>query len=222
MLNSKELGALSDRELLAEARAFGTKLEDNPAGLNLTSADATALASLNDGFEASLNEWDDAQIRESSKNQAKNDWRRQVLDKLRNYRNAAYADPSITDEGLTGYGLPPRDKVKTASPAPTTAPLGQIDYAKLKHTIHFRDSATPDRKAKPKGMQGCEIWRFVGTAAPASESDFDYLATDSDSPYVAFYEMTDSGKKVYYLLRWLSKSGERGEWSETIEATVNG
>ena len=32
----------------------------------------------------------------------------------------------------------------------------------------------------------------------------------------------NAGKKVYYLLRWLSKSGMRGEWSETIEATING
>jgi hypothetical protein len=34
--------------------------------------------------------------------------------------------------------------------------------------------------------------------------------------------MADAGKKVFYLLRWVSNSGETGEWSETIEATVNG
>lgn len=34
--------------------------------------------------------------------------------------------------------------------------------------------------------------------------------------------MADANKKVYYLLRWVSNSGEVGEWSETIEATING
>ena len=71
-------------------------------------------------------------------------------------------------------------------------------------------------------MQGCEIWHFIGTSAPTSEKDYSYLATDSDSPYIAFYELADAGKNVFYLLRWLSKSGERGEWSVNIEATING
>jgi hypothetical protein len=222
MLNSTELGHLSDRDLLAQSRAYEASLTANPAGLNLTSAEAAGVKTLNDSFETSLGDWDEVQMAEASKNQAKNDWRSRVLTELRRQRNVAYADTSISDEALASFGLPPRDRVKTASPAPTTAPLGQIEYGKLKHTIHFRDSATPDRKAKPKGMLGCEIWRFVGAAAPAGESDYDYVATDSDSPYVAFYEMADAGKKVFYLLRWLSNSGARGEWSETIEATING
>jgi hypothetical protein len=222
MLNSNELGQLSDRELLAASRAYEALLQADSAGLNFTNAEADALKALNNSFENSLDDWDEVQIMEASRGEAKNDLRGQVLAENRRQRNIAYADTSISDTTLAGYGLPPRDKVKTASGAPTTAPVGQIDYAKLKHTIHFRDAATPERKAKPKGIQGCEIWRAVGAQPPTSESDFDYLATDTDSPYVAFYDMADAGKRIYYLLRWLSKSGERGEWSETIEATVNG
>lgn len=222
MTSSKDLGNLSDRDLLAEARAYEAKLTGNETSLNFGTADSTAIKSANDAFEASLDQWDALQIQEAGLSESKKSGRKNVLTEYRRQRNMAYADTSLTDETLAGFGMPPRDTVKTPSAAPSTAPLGYIDYGKLKHTIYFRDSATPDSEAKPKGMQGCEIWRFIGNQPPASESDFQYVATDSDSPYVAFYQMADAGKKVYYLLRWLSKSGERGEWSETIEATVNG
>jgi hypothetical protein len=32
--------------------------------------------------------------------------------------------------------------------------------------------------------------------------------------------MADGGKKVRYMMRWVSTGDEKGEWSETIEATI--
>lgn len=222
MLNSTQLGALSDRELLAESRLYEAKLTDDPAGLNFTSATATGLKALNDSFEASLDAHDASEAAQEADRVTKDDWHDKVLNELRRQRNIAYADTTITKEMLAGFGLPPRDATKTETPAPTTAPTGRVEYGKLKHTIHFRDSATPDRKAKPKGVRGCEIWRYIGTTPPTTENDLSYVATDSDSPYVAFYEMQDANKIVYYTLRWVSNNGETGEWSETIQATING
>ena len=222
MYKSNELGNLSDRDLLAESRAYETKITADAASLNFSATQVTAINGVNDPFETTLDAWDAVQLEEAGLSQAKSDGRSALLSELRSQRNVAYADPGIDDATLAAYGMPPRDTTKTPSPAPTTAPIGWIDYGKLKHIIHFRDSATPDKKAKPAGMQGCEIWRYIGETAPTSESDFDYVATDSESPYVSMFEMADAGKKCFYLLRWISKSGERGEWSETIEATING
>lgn len=221
MLNSNELGKLSDRELLAESRAYEAKLTGNAAGLNFTNAEIDAVKRVNDAFEAQLDAWDAAQLAEDEKAEAKKDGRSSVLEELRRQRNAAYADTSVSDETRAGYGLPPRDRTKTATAAPSTAPIGWVDYGKLKHVIHFRDSATPDKKAKPQGTRGCDIFRCVG-APPTTEDDYRYVANDSDSPYTVNYEMADAGKKVFYILRWVSTTGEAGEWSETIEATVNG
>ncbi|HEX8264643.1 MAG TPA: hypothetical protein VF596_04410 [Pyrinomonadaceae bacterium] len=52
--------------------------------------------------------------------------------------------------------------------------------------------------------------------------NYAYVATDSASPYTAFYQMADAGKTAYFLLRWKSKNGDVGEWSEVIQATING
>lgn len=222
MYSSKELGSLSDRDLLAYSRTYEAHITANAAGLNFDSGHSDAIKDANDAFEATLDAWDALQLEEAGLSESKSTDRGTLLSKLRGQRNTLYADKTVSEATLAAAGIPPRDKTKTASPAPSTAPLGWVDYGKLKHTIHFRDSATPDKKAKPAGMLGCEIWRYIGTSAPTTESDFQYVATDTDSPYVSMFAMADAGKKVYYHLRWLSKSGERGEWSETIEATING
>ena len=222
MLNSEQLGRLSDRELLAESRAYEARLTGDSEGLNFTSAEVSAIKRANDTFEAQLDAWDAAQLAEDQAAEAKKGGRQSVLNEIRRQRNAAYADSGVSDETRAGYGLPPRDKTKTATAAPATAPLGWVDYGKLKHTIHFRDSATPDKKAKPKGVRGCDIYRYVGAASPATLDDYRYVANDSDSPYTINYDIADAGKKVFYLLRWVSTTGEPGEWSETIEATING
>lgn len=221
-MNSKELGALPDRELLAESRAYEKRVTDDAASLNFTNAEGLAIKAVNDAFAASLDDWDAVELEHDAKYTAKNSDRRAVLAEIRSQRNRAYADTTIPDEDLAAAGLPPRDKVKTASTAPSSAPIGIVEYGKLRHTINFRDAATPDLKAKPKGTKGCEIWHYIGTTAPVSENDYRYLATDSATPYVAIYEMADAGKKVWYLLRWISGGDEKGEWSETIEATING
>ena len=222
MFSSNELGKLSDRDLLAAARAYESAIRGDAASFNFTTADADAVKNLANPYEASLNQWDAVQLEEAGISEAKDAGRAALLAELRRQRNVLYADTGVSESSLATAGLPPRDKVKTDAGTPKTAPIGWVDYSKLKHTIHFRDSATPDKKAKPDGTRGCEIWHFIGTSAPTNAKDWLYLATDTNSPYIVFYEPSDAGKKVFYQLRWLSNSGERGEWSETIEATING
>lgn len=222
MFSSKELGALSDRDLLAAARAYESAIRGDAASFNFTTADADAVKNLANPYEATLDQWDAVQLEEAGIAEAKAAERTGLLGELRRQRNVLYADTGVSENLLASAGLPPRDKTKTDAGAPKTAPIGWVDYGKLKHTIHFRDAATPDKKAKPDGVRGCEIWHFIGTAAPTNADDWNYLATDTNSPYIAFQDAADAGKKVFYQLRWLSNSGERGEWSETIEATING
>jgi hypothetical protein len=222
MLDSKQLGNLSDSDLLAKSRTYEAFVTANASDLNLVTADSDAMKGVNNAFEASQVQKGDLENQLDGVIELNAENRQNVLREWRRQRNVLYADTSISDNVLASAGLPPRDTTKTDAPKPTTAPIGWVDYGKLKHTIHFRDSATPDKKAKPEGMKGCEIWYFIGSTAPTSEKDWDYLTTDSNSPYIAFYEAADAGKKVFYQLRWISKSDERGEWSETIEATING
>lgn len=221
-MKASDLNKLSDRDLVAALRTFNDGTTGNEVSFSLTGAMSNSLKNMIDDFEAGLDTLDGARAAEDAAVNAKDDLRKDLVAEARQQFRLTRATPGITGQLLGSVGLDEYDTTQTDSPSPTTAPFGLIDYAKLKHTIHFRDSATPDSEAKPKGMLGCEIWRHIGNAPPASESDYEFVALDTASPYTAFYTMADAGKMVYYALRWKSKNGDTGEWSETVEATVNG
>jgi beta-lactamase class A len=109
----------------------------------------------------------------------------------------------------------------TPTPVPVTRPVGNVDTSmRLQHTIHFKDEATPQSKARPARVRGCQIWHKVGGDAPKDPKELQYLATDTASPYVAHFDGADAGKPVYYWLRWENTIAETGPWSETIMATI--
>jgi hypothetical protein len=86
--------------------------------------------------------------------------------------------------------------------------------------IHFVDEATPTRIAKPQGVQGCQIWKYVGDTTPADASGCTFLALDTRTPYTDEHDAADAGKNVYYLLRWQNAKGEPGPWSDVVTAKI--
>ncbi len=47
-----------------------------------------------------------------------------------------------------------------------------------------------------------------------------FLGVDTRTPYLASFDGADAGKTAYYMLRWVSTTGEKGPWSETATATI--
>ena len=221
-MNGNDLGKLPDRQLLADLRAFNNEAATAPTTYGLTAAKATALTGLLDKFEASLDALDLLRNQETAKQTEKDQDRKDVVAEARNQFNVIQSDNAVTNQQRSKVGLDIRDTTRTPSPSPSSAPFALIDFGKLKHTINFRDAATPNSAAKPKGMLGAEIWRFIGTAPPSAESDYQFVALDTATPYTSYFTMADAGKTVYYLLRWQSKNGDKGEWSEVVQATING
>ena len=114
-----------------------------------------------------------------------------------------------------------RSTSRAAVAAPTSRPVGTIDTSqRLRHTINFVDELTPTSRAKPDGVQGCEIWMKVGDPAPAGPKDVHYLALDTRTPYTVEFEAGDAGKTAYYMLRWISTRAETGPWSATVSGTI--
>jgi hypothetical protein len=79
------------------------------------------------------------------------------------------------------------------------ARAGRLHQFKVYDSFPRRPTGKPRRKA-----QGCQSRRSVVTRAGREKQ---YFFATADSADVAFYEMTDAGKKVFYLLRRLSRSG---------------
>lgn len=130
-------------------------------------------------------------------------------------------ESALTSQDRNTLNLAAPNPTRGRNPRPTTKPKGSVDTSKhLEHTVHFFDENTPNSRAKPDGVRGCQIWCKIGSPA-ADPSELSYLATDTASPYVVHFNGADAGKVVYYWLRWENTRGEVGPWSDVIMATVS-
>ncbi len=135
------------------------------------------------------------------------------------------SNPVITDAQKAALDITIPKTTKTASPVPTTRPIGSVDNRnRLEHTISWFDEATPNSKAKPDGVRACEIWFKIASAGegpPTDASQLSYMVSDTRTPYTYHFEGQDAGKTVHYWLRWVNTRNEPGPWSETISVTIS-
>jgi hypothetical protein len=211
-----------DTGLLVWAQAFLAYAAEHAAELGVTSEDVAAVAGLRDAFGGRVASNEAAQKAARGERQAKDGARREFEAGVRALARRIQAAPGVTDAQRAGLGITPTDRTPTESPRPATRPVAVVDTsARFRHTIRYVDEAT-QRKARPRGTIGCEIWAKVDTSPPVDPSELRFLAMQTTSPYVAEFRGEDVGKKAYYMLRWVAARGPKGPWSETVEATVTG
>lgn len=127
----------------------------------------------------------------------------------------------ISDTDLARMGLDIYSNARKLIPAPTSAPIGVVDFATpCKHFIHFCDQLSAFQMAKPAGVIGCEVYMKVGGNAPHEISELAFKGVCTGSPFEIKFESKNSGSFVYYWLRWVNKYNEYGPWSETISSIV--
>ena len=129
----------------------------------------------------------------------------------------------VSDSDRTMMGLTVKTGTRKPTPAPTTCPVGSIDFSvRHQHTIRYYDEASAHSNAKPAGVHGCEIYMKVDGDAPKDASELSYVATCTASPYTVKFDGAKAGKTIYYWLRWVNTRGECGPWSVTLSAMVVG
>jgi len=211
-----------DSDAIADGRVRVIYALANLAKLNLTEADITPLQTALDEFEAQYNENVMQQAKARSSREAKDGKRKgwETLDRAFNGR--MQSDLEVTDEDRAAMKLRVYDKVKTDSAAAINSfPVGVVDTGqKLRHEISWRDSATPDSRARPQGVFGCQIFYKIGGDAPVDVKECEEAAVDRNSPYTMEFEGADGGKTCWYLLRWIMNSGEKGAISPLLSATI--
>ncbi|HAF29649.1 MAG TPA: hypothetical protein DCG75_11445, partial [Bacteroidales bacterium] len=182
-------------------------------------------------LKALQNNWGDTfaiasskQNRTSADVQAKDDARTVYEKELRSFVAQWLSfNTKVSNSDRERMGLTVKSGTRTAVPKPTTCPVGAVDFsARLQHTIHYADEASPRSKAKPAGVHGCEIWMKPGGSAPVEASELTFLATATRTPYIITFDGADAGKTVYYWLRWVNTRSEHGPWGSAISAMVAG
>jgi len=211
----------SDAYFDAWQKNFVDYIVANAAALNITPAQVTSLQSQQTDWGVKFPNSNARQAEANSAVQGKNDSRSLYQDLIRSFVNIMQSSPEVTDAQRQALGITVRSTTRTAVGPPTSKPVATVDTTqRLRHTINFVDELTPTSRAKPDGVQGCEIWTKVGDPAPAGPSEVHYLALDTRTPYVVTFDTPDAGKTAYYMLRWISTRGETGPWSATISGTI--
>lgn len=195
------------------------------AELGLVAGDLVDLSGLQADFNAKMTGHIAARQAAQSARQAKDGSRNEFKTALRKLVRQLQVSSDVDDSEREAMGITVADTIRTANTGEiTTRPIGRVDTGqRLRHKIRFVDEATPTKRAKPKGIMGCEIWVKVlaaGAAAPAGGDELSFVFMDTASPHTVDYDGADGGKTAHYMLRWVKSGGQKGPWSETISATI--
>lgn len=211
----------SEAELTVWLENFVEQLKGLQAALGLAPATVNAVEASHNQLKTKLEEINALKAQLASAVEEKNELLETVTTTVRALVKGLQANPAMTDGDRVKLRLTVPDTIRTPSPVPTTHPTAQIDVSQpLRHTGQVRDEATPNRKAKPKGVYGVEVRYQVGGAEPTDPSQMLTLGTFPNSTFVKDFPLADAGKVVYYYMRWVNKRGQPGPWSELISATI--
>jgi hypothetical protein len=117
-------------------------------------------------------------------------------------------------------GLPIHKTTHTPAREPTTVPEAEVKLPSPGVVeIHFRD-AESDRRAKPEGVHGAEIAWAILPAPTVDWKELNHSTFDTHTPQRLTFDGTERGKTVYFALRWENTRGEKGPWSEIMNAII--
>jgi hypothetical protein len=215
----------NDSEFQAWLENFVSYAAAHLSDLGIAAPDIDPIANGKTDFDTKLTAHFSARQAAQSARQAKDDSRAGVEDLVRTLVRQLQASGDVDDTEREALGITVPDRIRTKELGDiTTRPVGVVDTSqRLRHEIRFSDEATPTRRAKPKGIIGCEIWVKVlpaGEPAPSNPDELSFLTLDTATPYAAEYEGEDGGKTAHYMLRWVRRNGDKGPWSETVGATI--
>ena len=214
------ISALSDAELIDVATQTFSAMNSNLGNYpGVTQQQVDDLKPLYQTFDASLTDQIAKLAASKAATQVKEADRAVVESQLRTLRNVAKA-AGASDASMAALGIP---SGSSKAPANATVPAATVNTSeRMRHTLEWRDNATPDNKKKPRGAMGAEIWVKIDGPPPGNEKECVFLTLDAFTPYLAAYDATDANKTAHYMIRWRMRDGSVGAWGETVSATITG
>ncbi len=204
-------------ELSAFAENLYAKVSGAPGNYGLTATDMIKLDNSKNEFKTSLGDHTIKRIAAGVARILKDDNQTSLEDMLRALVKIIQSNPTTTNEMRGDLQITIPDTTATPTPAPDAMPVVSIDtLVPLRHHIVFSGETS---RAKPKGVRALEIWLKLGGDATGNEADYQFLAQDTDTPYIKQFNAADSGKQAHYLFCWVNAKGERGPW-QMASATV--
>jgi hypothetical protein len=127
----------------------------------------------------------------------------------------------VTDADRDNLGIPIHKTTRTPSPIADTYPDYDIDSGTIRRlTVQFYDQGQKKSKAKPAGQHGAEIRWAILESPPKKIDDLVHSSFDTRTPFTLEFDEDQRGKTVYFCLCWENTRGEKGPWSEIVNAII--
>ncbi|MDR1372050.1 MAG: hypothetical protein LBJ17_02835 [Dysgonamonadaceae bacterium] len=128
-------------------------------------------------------------------------------------------NPNLTDGQRIAIGIPVHKTTHTPAPVNNTAPGFKIKLPSPGVVEVSFFNAENNKMAKPEGQHGAGFAWAVLDNPPSSYEELIHSAFDTRSPYVFEFDITHSGRRLYFAMRWENTRGVKGHWGK-IESTI--
>ena len=136
----------------------------------------------------------------------------------------------VTDEQLAELGCERRDKTPTAIPAPSSQGMAEVQYGGVHEITLANIHAIGTLSADPRSDYGVSIHygilepgnpggRFRIAAPPATGDDLPHSVFTRKKKHLFDFE-GDTGKTVYFCLRYENEKGEAGPYGPIFSALI--
>jgi hypothetical protein len=135
----------------------------------------------------------------------------------------AYFNPLASNLDLDAMGFPTREEGKR-KPAPVADEAPEITYEVMPRRVrvYYFKPNSKYRRGKPDGQHGVEIlWGlFDASVSGVVLKDLTTSSFDTASPYTFEFSDVESGKRLFFALRWENTRGEKGPWSDVHTVVI--
>jgi hypothetical protein len=210
-----------DEDFNAFALNMSTLITAAPTSWGLVAGDATALAALYGTFNTALAVTKVPSTRTPTAVIAKNTARAQLTSDIRALAKRIQATLSVTAAQKISLGITVPDHTRTPAPVPATRPIlsiANITSRTLK--IRLSDEATPTKRAKPPGVDGAQVYSFIGATPPGDLSAWTFKGLARKGEFNVPYNLADVGQVAHLRAVWINTRGASGPVSDEITGSI--
>jgi hypothetical protein len=216
-----------DTELVPYSTNFDTRITAAPADYGLTAAQATQYGTLHDAYLAAYNAMAaarEAGTRSESLTATKDSTKLALLRYARELYRYVQANNTVPDAKKIELGVRVVDTEPTPVPPPGSAPaLSVVSVTGRRVRLRLKDSTDPERKGRPLGTLGAQIFSFVGDEVPTTTEQWRSEGiTGLTMIDVVFPDNVANGATVWFTAVWFNGSKQTGPNANPISTNLQG
>jgi hypothetical protein len=155
---------------------------------------------------------------------------------MRALHKRKFFSPPMEDSDWRRLGLPPRDTIRTPIPNPTGQAVAEVSYPGV-HMLQLKLKPLTGTLINPRADHGYRIYHGImptgGASAEEAAGAMRYLSkaavTGEELPHSQFsrrrrvvmeFSAADSGKTVFFSIRFENAKGDKGPWGPVFSAVI--